>query len=128
MELREYELKPEKPERPKRPPLPSRAASFNIPKSCGVQSSLPYKSLALNDIPSAVLNEAVQPGMNAASTPRSSVESNSSTISSEHSNNEAGVSEQLRRFQSVFKVQMGHLSNAVENGKRNTEKEILLLR
>ena len=76
--------------------------------------------MALNDIPSAVQNETVT-----ATTPRSSVDSNSSSTSEP---TEAGVSEQLRRFQSVFKVQMGHLSTAVEVGKRQTEKEILLLR
>lgn len=76
--------------------------------------------MALTDIPSAVLNEQIT-----STTPRSSVESNSSSTSEV---SEAGVSEQLRRFQSVFKVQMGHLSTAVDFGKRQTEKEILLLR
>jgi len=114
---REFDVRPE---RPKRPPLPSRNASFNIPPMKSYQGCSPYKTMALNDIPSAVQNETVT-----ATTPRSSVDSNSSSTSEP---TEAGVSEQLRRFQSVFKVQMGHLSTAVEVGKRQTEKEILLLR
>ena len=120
MILREIEVRPEKPERPKRPPLPSRNACFNIPSTKSCQGSSPYKTIALNDIPSAVLNETIT-----ATTPRSSVDSNSSFTSEI---TEAGVSEQLRRFQSVFKVQMGHLTTAVDVGKRQTEKEILLLR